>query len=58
MRRITLLILSMGALLHAGLTDFKTIEAATKAYEAEEYAKSAALLNSLDAKGPQKQYDI
>ena len=44
--------------LFAGLTDFKTIEKANKAYEEKEYAKSASLLNSLDAKSPQKEYDI
>ena len=42
----------------AGLTDFKTIEEANQAYEAKAYGKSAALLNSLDAKSPQKSYDI
>ncbi len=45
-------------LLYAGLTDFKTIKEANQAYEAKEYAKSVSLLNSLDAKSPQKQYDI
>ena len=43
---------------NAGLTDFKTIEKANQAYDAKEYGKSAALLNTLDAKSPQKEYDI
>jgi len=45
-------------LLHAGLTDFKTIKEANQAYEVKEYGKSAALLNTLETKSPQKQYDI
>jgi len=44
--------------LQAGLTDFKTIEAAKEAYEAKAYTKSAALLNALESKTPQKEYDI
>ena len=55
MRRLILFMLSTGIFLYAGLTDFKTIKEANQAYEAKEYAKSAALLNSLDAKSPQKQ---
>ena len=43
---------------NAGLTDFKTIEEAKQAYEAQEYGKSAALLKDLEAQSPQKQYDI
>jgi len=42
----------------AGLTDFKTIEAATKAYEEGRYTKSAALLEDLDKNVPQKMYDL
>jgi len=44
--------------LHAGLTDFKTIDAAKEAYEAKEYTKSAALLNSIEQKSSQKEYDM
>ena len=43
---------SLFTVLNAGLTDFKTIKEANQAYEAKEYAKSAALLNTLDAKSP------
>ena len=32
----------------AGLTDFKTIEKANKAYQGKEYTKSQTLLESLD----------
>jgi len=58
-----LLTLGMGysvvcTLATAGLTDFKTIEQANRAYEAKEYEKSAALLNTLEKESPQKQYDI
>ncbi len=56
--RICLLSMLLVYPLFAGLTDFKTIEEANKAYEAKEYAKSASLLNALDAKSPQKEYDI
>ena len=58
MRKLIVLTLSTGVLLHAGLTDFKTIKEANQAYEAGEYSKSATLLKGLDAKSPQKQYDI
>ena len=58
MMKLWILMTSMTLLIHAGLTDFKTIEKATKAYEAKEYAKSAALLKNLDAKSAEKQYDI
>ncbi len=58
MTRLILFMLSTGIFLYAGLTDFKTIKEANQAYEAKEYGKSAALLNSLDAKSPQKHYDI
>jgi tetratricopeptide (TPR) repeat protein len=57
-KRIFVMIFSMGMFLHAGITDFKTIEKATKAYEDKAYTKSASLLKSLDAKSPQKQYDL
>jgi len=49
---------SLGILANAGLTDFKTIDAAHKAYEAKEYTKSAALYNSLEKKTAQKSYDV
>jgi Ca-activated chloride channel family protein len=38
---------SLGILANAGLTDFKTIDAAHKAYEAKEYGKSALLLEGI-----------
>lgn len=43
---------------NAGITDFKTIESAHKAYEAKEYGKSAALLQSLEKNVPQKEYNL
>ena len=49
---------SLFTCLQAGITDFKTIEAAKQAYKAKEYGKSAALLNTLDKELPQKEYDI
>lgn len=53
-------IFSMGfsIVLNAGLTDFKTIRDAKEAYEAKEYTASAALLKSLEAKSPEKSYNI
>ena len=44
--------------LQAGLTDFKTIKEAESAYDAKAYTKSAALLNSLEEKSGERQYDI
>ena len=57
LRTLLMLFLLMNVL-EAGLTDFKIINEANQAYEAKAYGKSAALLNSLDAKSPQKSYDI
>jgi Ca-activated chloride channel family protein len=60
MRKIILLFIihySLFTILSAGLTDFKTIDAAHKAYEAKEYTKSAALYNSLEKKTAEKTYD-
>lgn len=53
-------IFSMGfsIVLNASLTDFKTIQDAKEAYEAKEYTASAALLKSLEAKSPEKSYNI
>ncbi|MFT7824302.1 MAG: tetratricopeptide repeat protein [Sulfurimonas sp.] len=42
----------------AGLTDFKTIEKAHKAYEAKEYTESKTLFKQLDTSLPQTKYDI
>jgi Ca-activated chloride channel family protein len=50
--------MGLSVFIFAGLTDFKTIDKANKAYEAKEYGKSATLLGTLGAKSPQKQYDI
>ena len=58
MMKMILLLLSTGTLLHAGLTDFKTISEAKQAYEVGEYGKSAALLKGLETQSPQKNYDI
>ncbi len=44
--------------LHAGLTDFKTIEAAKAAYDAKAYSKSAALFIQLPNATPQKEFDL
>lgn len=41
----------------AGLMDFKTIEAANKAYEKEEYQKSAVLLEGLEKRSSELEYD-
>ncbi len=40
------------------LLTLKLYNEANQAYEAQEYSKSVNLLKSLDAKSPQKQYDI
>jgi len=42
----------------AGITDFKTIEKAQKAYESKKYMKSASLWGGIETKSPQKDYDI
>ena len=55
-RTILLLLFSL-VNVQAGMTDFKTIDAAHKAYEAKEYTKSAALYNSLEKKTAEKTYD-
>jgi len=57
MIRVILLLLFSLANIQAGMTDFKTIDAAHKAYEAKEYTKSAALYNSLERKTAEKTYD-
>ena len=44
--------------INAGLTDFKTIEKAHKAYQDKEYTKSQTLFESLDKNIPQTNYDI
>ena len=56
--KLCTIISSLFTLASAGLTDFKTIEQANKAYEAKEYGKSATLLETLPTQSPQKQYDI
>ena len=53
-----LLIISCITIANAGLTDFKTIEAAKQAYEAKEYTKSQILYEDLDQSLPQTKYDI
>ena len=49
---------SLFTFLNAGITDFKTIKEAETAYEAKAYTKSAALLNSLEGKSAELEYDI
>ena len=49
---------SLFTFLQAGLTDFKTIDAAHKAYEAKEYTKATALYKSLEKEVGEKAYDM
>jgi len=49
---------SLFTFLNAGITDFKTIKEAETAYEAKAYTKSAALLNSLEGKSAEREYDL
>ena len=43
--------------IYAGLTDFKMIAEAKKAYEAKDFNKSVSFLNKLENDTPQKYYD-
>jgi len=47
-------IMCVGIFLHAGITDFKIIDKATKAYEEKAYTKSASLLKSLEKKSSKR----
>ena len=56
--RVLVLFMLLMYPLFAGLTDFKTIDAAKEAYEAKAYGKSASLLHDLEMQSPEKEYDL